>query len=200
MHRKSYINLAAHSSQKVTKRVPFYPINDHLGIKITTSRAVTKITPIYVHILDFKMPNKVADAKSYYNSIKNTDNLINISDKLRFYRLKNGLEQKDVANIIGISRRNYIGYENNFRDYYPAEIMDKLAKLYNVDIYALLDDYNTFLYNGQGQQIKAIRKRHNLTQKQFAKILDVQLGRIKRWEREENRMFKYNWEKLIKLM
>ena len=169
MHRKSYINSTAHSSQKVTKRVPFYPINDHLGIKITTSRAVTKITPIYAHIFDFKMPNKVADAKNFYNNKNNIESLKTVSDKLRFYRLKKGLEQKDVANIIGISRRDYIGYENNSRDYYPAEIMDKHAKLYNVDIYALLDDYNTFLYNGQGQQIKAIRKRHNLTQKAACK-------------------------------
>ena len=146
------------------------------------------------------MPPKVTDAKTYYNNKNNTENLETIPDKLRFYRLKNGLEQKNVANVLGISRDNYISYENNSRDYYPAEVMDKLAKLYKVDVYALLDDYNTFLYNGQGQQIKTIRKRHSLTQKQLAKILDVQLVRIKRWEREENRILKFNWEKLIKLI
>lgn len=185
--------------QNVGKQVPFYRINDHLGIKITTSRAVTKITPIYAHMFNFTMPNKVADAKSYYDNVKNTDSLKSISDKLRFYRLKNGLKQSDVAEIIGISRGDYIRYENNSRDYYPAEIMDKLAKLYKVDVYSLLDGYNTFIYNGQGQQIKAIRKRHNLTQKELAKILNVQLSRIKRWERAENRVLKFNWEKLVKL-
>jgi len=102
-----------------------------------------------------------------------------ISDKLRFYRLQNGMEQKDVAKIIGINRSDYIGYENNSRDYYPAEIMDTLAKLFKVEVYDLLDAYNTFLYNGQGKQIKDIRKKHNLTQKELAKLLEVQLVRIK---------------------
>ena len=102
-----------------------------------------------------------------------------ISDKLRFYRLQNGMEQKDVAKIIGINKSDYIGYENNSRDYYSAEIMDTLAKLFKVEVYDLLDAYNTFLYNGQGKQIKDIRKKHNFTQKELAKLLEVQLVRIK---------------------
>jgi len=190
----------AHSLPKIAKHVPFYPINDHLGIKIDTLGATKKITPIYAHMFNFAMPNKVTDAKTYYNNKNNTENLKTISDKLRFYRLQNGLEQKDVAKIIGISRSDYSHYENNSRDYYPAEVMDRLAKLFKVNIYDLLDDYNIFLYNGQGQQIQALRKKHNLTQKELANLLNVQLVRIKRWESEKNRILKFNWEKLLCLL
>lgn len=97
------------------------------------------------------MPTKVTDAKTYYNYKNNTDKLMTISDKLRFYRLQNGLEQKDVAKIIGINRSDYIGYEN-------------------------------------------------LTQKELANLLNVQLVCVKRWESEKNRILKFNWEKLLCLL
>ena len=53
-----------------------------------------------------------------------------------------------MSQKIGISRNNYSGYENNSRNYYPAEIIDKLTNLYKIFIYILLGEYNTFLYNG----------------------------------------------------
>ena len=77
--------------------------------------------------------------------------------------------------------------------------MDKIAELFEVSVYDLLDDYNTFIYNGQGAFIKSERKRIGITQKELAKLMSVDLAKVKRWEQDKVRMFKFTWEKLISL-
>ena len=39
-----------------------------------------------------------------------------------------GLMQKEVAELIGISRGHYIDFEIEYVDYYPKEIVDKLMR------------------------------------------------------------------------
>lgn len=78
-------------------------------------------------------------------------------------------------------------------------MMDKIAELFEVSVYDLLDDYNTFIYNGQGAFIKSERKRIGITQKELAKLMSVDLAKVKRWEQDKVRMFKFTWEKLISL-
>ena len=47
--------------------------------------------------------------------------------------------------------------ENGAVDYYTKEIADKLAAFYEIPVYDLLDDYNLFLYIGQGKLIREYR-------------------------------------------
>ena len=86
---------------------------------------------------------------NYYNvSIDYILNLTDIKDKYKIskiieitknmHRLKDiredkDLLQKDVANILGISRSAYSSYETNFCDI-PTKILKKLALYYNVSI------------------------------------------------------------------
>ncbi len=74
--------------------------------------------------------------------------------------------------------------------------MNKLANLFEVDVYDLLDDYNRFIYDGQGKNIKKIRKELGITQKELAELMDTEVYKIKRFEQEKVRISKYNWEKL----
>lgn len=74
--------------------------------------------------------------------------------------------------------------------------MNKLANLFEVDVYNLLDDYNRFIYDGQGKNIKEIRKELGITQKELAELMDTEVYKIKRFEQEKVRISKYNWEKL----
>lgn len=52
--------------------------------------------------------------------------------------------------------------------------MEKIAQLFEVPVDMLLDDYNLFLRNGQGKQIKAIRTKLGLTQREYADKLSRQ--------------------------
>ena len=76
--------------------------------------------------------------------------------------------------------------------------MEKIAQLFEVPVDMLLDDYNLFLRNGQGNQIKAIRTKLGLTQKQYADKLGVSLGSTKQWERNRKQIFKSTGEKYFK--
>jgi len=58
----------------------------------------------------------------------------------------------------------------------------------------LLDDYNLFLYNGQEQQIRKLRKSMGLTQYEFGKLYGVNRRTIERWENEKVQIFKSTWK------
>lgn len=60
--------------------------------------------------------------------------------------------QREVADRLGIHRSTYIHYEEDERDYYPIQHMEKLADLYGVPVTELLDEYNLFLYGNQGRK------------------------------------------------
>ncbi len=76
--------------------------------------------------------------------------------------------------------------------------MEKLATLYAIPITELLDDYNMFLYLDQGKQIREKRNKLGLTRKQYADLLGVHAGTLKRWELNTVNIFKSTWEKYFK--
>ena len=156
----------------------------------------TVAIPMYQHSFRFITPKKVSEAQKFVLQFPSADAITSVADKLRYYRHQKGLHQIDVANYLGIERGTYSEYENPDREYYSAEVMDKIAKLLDVDVYSLLDDYNRFLYDGQGRGIKKLRKQLGITQKQLTELMNVELGKVKRWEQDKIRIFKDTWEKL----
>ena len=89
-------------------------------------------------------------------------------------------------------------FQNPEHDYYPIDKLSRIAELLEVDITDLLDEYNRFLYDGQGWQIRKIRKSMGLTQYQFGKLYGVSAGAVKRWESGKVRVTKGTWERIIK--
>ena len=75
---------------------------------------------------------------------------------------------------------------------------NKIAQLFEVPVETLLDDYNLFLWKGQGEQIKTIRTKLGLTQREYADKLSVSLGSLKQWEQNRKQIFKSTWEKYFK--
>ena len=96
------------------------------------------------------------------------------------------------------SRSTYVRYEEYGKDLYPLEQMEKIAQLFEMPVDVLLDDYNLFLRNGQGNQIKSIRMKLGLSQRQYADKLGVSLGNLKQWEQNRKQIFKSTWEKYFK--
>ncbi len=159
----------------------------------------TRIMPLYIHSFRFVTPHTVTEAQRFNLLHPNPESCTHVSDKLRYFRYQNNLFQSDVAEYVGMDRATYSSYEESGRDYYPTPNMQKIAELFGVPVTELLDDYNLFLFNGQGQQVKKIRKSLQLTQAEFAQRLGVQTAMVKRWEQGKVRMFKGIWEKLIKI-
>lgn len=121
----------------------------------------------------------------------------NLPDKLRYYRQRAGLLQKEVADRLGIDRNTYSRYESPTRGRYPEEKLKALAEIYSLPQNALSDGYNRFLKK-QGDKIREKRRDLGLTQKEFAAIIGTKLANLKRWERGEVAADRRTWEMYFK--
>ena len=175
----------------------FSKINDNFYVLYQNEQGKTIYAPLYVFSFCFSRPLKLTDAQRFLRKYPNPNKIKTIADKLRYYRYKKSLLQRDVADKAGIDRSTYISYETDGRDYYPVDKLKAIAMLYDVNVTSLLDDYNRFLYDGQGQQIRAIRKSMGLTQHQFGKLMGVSSTAVKRWEGDKVVIFKNTWEKVL---
>ena len=155
--------------------------------------------PLYIHSFRFLANRHLTKAQMYLYENPNPEKLTSVSDKLKWYRYQNGLLQSQVAKAIGVDRTTYSRYEENVIDTYPLDKLSKAAELFQINITSLLDDYNLFLYNGQGQQIKKLRKSLKLTQSEFAKYIDTSLGTLKKWEQNCVNIQKKPFKKLSEL-
>ena len=106
--------------------------------------------------------------------------------------------QKEVAQRVGITRAVYFGMEDGTVDYWQPEMVDRLSKLFSVPLTDLLDEYNRFLYEGQGKSIKALRKKSGLGKKAFAKHLGISHSLLREWEQETKCVSKKSWEKYFR--
>ena len=157
-----------------------------------------KVAPLQILKFPVVLPHKFLDAEKFNLRFSDASEITEIADKLRWLRYQKGLRQRDVADYAGIDRSTYVHYEEYGKDLYPLEHMEKIAQLFEVPVDTLLDDYNLFLRNGQGNQIKAIRTKLGLTQKQYADKLGVSLGNLKHWEQNRKQIFKSTWERYFK--
>ena len=70
-----------------------------------------------------------------------------------------------------------------------------MSLLYQVPMDDLLDKYNTFLMNGQGEQMKQWRMNLGYSCKAMGKYLGVATSNIVAWEKEEKIMTRKLWER-----
>lgn len=156
--------------------------------------------PLFIQSLPVRIPNKMTEAECFLIRYPSPDLIDTTANKLRYYRYKNALLQREIADYAGIDRGTYINYESSDHQQYDLNRLSRIAELFEVDISCLLDDYNCFLYEGQGKCVKQIRKQLKLTQYEFGIKLGVSAGTIKRYESNKICMFKSTYEKLMKLL
>lgn len=159
-----------------------------------------KYTPLLIHTIRFINNRHLTKSQLFLRNSPAPNELETVSDKLKWYRINNGLLQREVAKVMGVDRTTYSRYEDNILEAYPTEKLSKAAALFNIDITLLLDDYNSFLYNGQGKQIKGLRKSMKLTQSQLARNMKTPLGTLKKWEQDKSIIPKKAFEKLSELL
>lgn len=171
-------------------------INKNLFILYRTVNGRTYYAPLFVFKFSFLHFCKLTEGQRFLEANPNPEKLSHVADKLKWYRYKNLLLQREVAKYAGLDRTTYIHYESREHDYYPSDKLNKIAELFGIDATDLLDDYNRFIYDGQGWKIRKLRKSMGLTQHQFGKLYGVSASAVKRWESNQVTIFKSTWEKL----
>lgn len=190
---------------KVAERAPLgvkWRLLAKVGVRcyilISNVSGTIKVAPLWILQFPVMLPHKFQDAEKFNLQFSDFAKITETADKLRWLRYQKGLRQRDVANYAGIDRSTYVRYEEYGKDLYPLEQMEKIAQLFEMPVDVLLDDYNLFLRNGQGNQIKSIRMKLGLSQRQYADKLGVSLGNLKQWEQNRKQIFKSTWEKYFK--
>ncbi len=147
-----------------------------------------------VYTSSFRMlqPRSMKEKEKFNIQCSHPNLIEEISDKLKYYRYRKSLHQFQVADYIGVDRTTYSSYEAGMVGY-PLDKLALLAKLFEIDIVDLLDDYHRFLFLGQGQQVLAFRKNCKLTQELLGEILGVHRKTIMRYEKEEHQMSREVW-------
>ena len=175
MDGKCYTIVAEQSTVEVAERVPFeakWRLLARVGVRcyilISNVSGAVKVAPLQILQFPVVLPHKFQDAEKFNLQFPDFSEITEMPDKLRWLRYQKGLRQRDVADYAGIDRSTYVHYEEYGKDLYPLEHMERIAQLFEVPVESLLDDYNLFLRNGQGNQIKAIRMKLGLTQKEYA--------------------------------
>ena len=121
--------------------------------------------------------------------------LQSVPDKIRWLRMQRGLTQKEAAEKIGVGRPTYGDYETGIIERFDPVVIRKIAELYEVPVTDLLDSYNIFLMNGQGEQLRQWRTSLGKSPKEMAEYLGVAVSNIVTWEREEKIMTKKLYER-----
>ena len=157
-----------------------------------------EFAPLFIHSFPLLTPHKAQDAEKFKLRFDEPSKIAETADKLRWYRYKNALRQRDVAKAVGIDRTTYKRYEEAGHEYYPGDVMKKIAALFGVPVEELLDDYNLFLYRDQGRQVQEKRLELGMTQREYADKLGVPYASLGRWERNKMRIAKGTWERIFK--
>lgn len=155
------------------------------------------MAPLYIHSFRPLLAHTYTETERMV--LTDPDTLTTTADKLRYCRHVRGLEQQEVAAYVTLHRGTYAGYETSgARDYYPLDKLSSLAELFEVPLDYLLDDYNRFLYEGQGQRVRVLRESMGLSRREFADQFGVWTTTVRDWETEAVRMTRQTWEKLFK--
>ena len=173
-------------------------VSENMYILCSALDGCVRYAPMYIHSFRPIAPRKILEAQLFNQQYQNYEDIPNVPDRLRWCRHHMGLMQKEVAELIGISRGHYIDFEVGYVDYYPKEIVDKLAELYGVPVDDLLDDYNRFLYKGQGKMIREYRESLGLKKKLFARLMGISPNLLRAWEDHQKRMNINSWNKYFK--
>lgn len=159
---------------------------------------IPHFAPLYVHSFSRIAPKKRMEAERFNGQYQRYEDIETIPDRLRWCRHHLGLMQREAAERAGISRMVYIEMEQGALDCFEKNVVDKLAELFGVSPFDLLDDYNRFLYLGQGKMARECRERLGLNRKDFARFVGTVENSVYCWETEKKRMTKPSWERYYK--
>ena len=168
----------------------FCNVDSRLYVMVCHSNGGVRFAPLYIRSFPFLRPHFLAEAKKVNIGSDSPEKFETVADKLRYYQHRNGLLQREVVDYAQIERTTYSAYEEDGRDYYPSDTLESIAEFLEVSVADLLDDYNLFLLNGQARQIKALRKKMQLTQIDFAAHFGITKQQIKKCEQGKSRMTK----------
>lgn len=109
--------------------------------------------------------------------------------RLKKVRIYADLKQREVAEILGVSRNSYNMWEREY-DFIPLKQLDKFCNIFHVSLDYVLGFTEVWEYENSkridskllAKRIKRIRRENDLTQDELAKILNITRSSISKYE------------------
>lgn len=115
--------------------------------------------------------------------LKVNSDLTTIGGKIRYYRKNKKMTQQDLALAAGLEVSTIKRLENN-KSRPELATCKLLAQALDIMPEMIYDEYLQFITSDYAHYIKSYRKQHNLTQIQLAKLLNIHIKNIMRWEQQ----------------
>ena len=94
------------------------------------------------------------------------------SDNLRYYRQRNNLTTRQLAEQIGVVPATIVMYENG-KHPIPYDVAIQLADILKIEVSLLYDEFSRFLAVPYTEALKSVRMALGLSQKAFAEQIEV---------------------------
>lgn len=124
-----------------------------------------------------------------------SSDLTTVGGRIRYYRLKQGLLQEEVADRSGIDISTIKRYESNQYEQ-TLNICNRIAYAIGIDPELVYDNYLKFISHDFGLAIKMFRNNNKLTQTKLCSMLCVNRKTITRWEKGRECPSRENFKKL----
>ena len=163
-----------------------------------TQNSIVRYVPLFIHSFVLCAPRKILEATQFNQRYRRYEEIDNVPDRLRWCRYSRGLMQAEVAKLAGVSRAVYIDIECGITQHIPREMVQCLSSFYGVPMTDFLDEFNQFLYDGQGKRIRAYRESLGLGKKPFARKMGIPVNCLREWENDRKIISIKCWEKHFK--
>jgi len=122
-----------------------------------------------------------------------------VSGRIKYYRLLNGLKQKDICEKIGIDKSTYIHYESKSTTSFDIGMCKKICEAIDVDPALVYDEYMTFIASDYGTTIRTFRKNYKITHEKFGALIDMHPKISARWEKGRSEPSRVSYKKIKEL-
>ncbi len=108
---------------------------------------------------------------------------MSLGSQIKYYRSFKGISQEELAKAVGVSKFTVMRIENNEMLLVNLALLDKLISHLDIeDKISYEDDYIEFIKNNPAEQIRAYRKKKNITMYQLSELLNTAYSTVKHWE------------------
>lgn len=116
---------------------------------------------------------------------------------MKYYRLLNKISVPELSALTGVSRDNILQYEE-CANFCPPSFCAAAAKVFQIDISVLCDDYICFLNSDYIAKVNAEKARTGYSYYKIAEIYGIPPAALVNWVKEKYVPCRSSFQKYIK--